>query len=136
MTEFFKGWLPEMIGYAELIADKTALQKAWLERDFSQTSVINPGELFSQLFDGPPVAEIRQDLDKHLSAYPALGDALHSFLDALLGLQDWLTSQKPRPANASVLASDHWQMVRDEARAVLKFSKSAGFNSKDFGPTK
>lgn len=110
-------WIPQIVRYAALVADDRRLQRAWVEHDYSDTSVTNYDELFVQVFDD-------QDTDNLEAEMVALLDherrqAISRFLAELRGA-DRVIDGDPRYADMSeLLRSDTWRGVQHAARGVV-----------------
>src|SRR5688572_25380443 len=85
---FFRVWLPQIIGYAEMIEKETDLRKAWVDGVQSRTSIYYPGELVCQLEDLTP-PEVRNGIEARLAGEPALAEAVDAFLHRIELLWSW-----------------------------------------------
>lgn len=115
----FKTWLPQIMGYCEFVADDAKLRQAWINRDFSETSVTDFDELYEQVFDDLDADRFAADLHEHLPNAERARIAIAEFLTSLREM-DRTRSKSPELLNASALLdSDQWQQVRGAALATL-----------------
>lgn len=137
---FFRIWLPQIIGYAEMIADETVLRKAWVKGDRSRTSVYYPGELFDQIRSLTP-QEIRGAIRDHLAEDSTLAQALEEFIHRVELLWFWAEATLDTKTWGSgcliahaeqLFTSDQWQKLRELATTVTTLASLAGFRSEDW----
>jgi len=134
MIDFRKAWLPQLVGYAELVADESMLAKAWLEGDRSQTSVIDYTEFFEQVLGDMHAEEVRNSLARHLSGNFHLQRAVDGFICAISQTENWVNEQPSRPTANEVLKSQQWNASQERAVEVLVHARDAGISSSDFNP--
>ena len=89
MIDFFKNWLPQIIGYAELVADGT-LRRAWENPEQSQTSAYYSGELYEQVFGDLDAEAMLPEMRQRLHEQPALIAAIEALLRSLQRLDAWI----------------------------------------------
>lgn len=138
MIDFFRTWLPQIIGYAEHIIDGT-LYKAWMEGDRSQTSVFYSGELYEQVFGDLASDSMEAEVDQRLGGHSGVADAVHKFLQSLRALDEWIEANIAvdtwAPAEvATVFESNAWREVQQHAIGLVESAGQAGFSSSDFEP--
>jgi hypothetical protein len=115
----FKIWLPQIIGYCEFVADEVKLRRAWINRDFSATSVTDFDELYEQVFDDLDADRFAADLDVLLPNSQRARAAISAFLASLKEV-DRTRSKCPALLNApALLDSVQWRQVRIAALAAL-----------------
>ena len=139
MIDFFRAWLPQIIGYAEHIVDET-LHKAWVEGDRSQTSVFYSGELYEQVFGDLDSDSMEAEVDQRLEEHPKVASAVHKFLQSLRTLDEWIESNIDvdvwSPAEvATIFESEKWGETQRHALKLVNEGREAGFTSSDFDPT-
>jgi len=143
MIDFFRTWLPGIIGYAEMISEEGSLRKAWLRRDLSETSVYYPGELIEQVFGDLDADNMKLEMAECLAPHPLLVQAIEQFLHRMVVLDAWADANMDTKAwgEGKVLAdgddifrSDAWSNLREQAVKVVALAHGAGFWSTDFGP--
>jgi hypothetical protein len=78
MLDFMNVWLPQIIGYAELVAEENNLRKAWLQGDLTGTVVDSYDELIIQVLEN--ALEMRLELPAQLAGFVNLRDALNNFI--------------------------------------------------------
>ena len=133
---FFRTWLPQIIGYAEMVDEETVLRKAWVKGDRSKTSVYYPGELISQLDD--LTAPVRDDIDARLADCRPLALCIRSFLhsaetlwfaaEATMDVQSWGEGRQIAGAKG-IFSSHEWRKLQDHARQLIVLARAAGFGS-------
>lgn len=144
MIDFFKTWLPQIIGYAELVADGR-LRKAWETGDKSQTSTYYSGELDEQVFGDLDADNMRWEMRSRLQDQPGLVEAIELFLHAIRRLVAWAGhhveidtwgSGKAIPISVStIFGSEEWRETEASAAQLLTAAKAAGFSRSDFDPS-
>jgi hypothetical protein len=132
---FFRIWLPQIILWAELIAQETDLREAWVDGVESRTTIYYPGELMCQLEDLTP-PEVRAGIRGHLAEAPALAEAVEEFLRRIELLWSWTEAnmdtdawaRRRLPGNVEDLfRSDPWFRLLDQARTTTALAHGAGF---------
>jgi hypothetical protein len=144
MIDFFKGWLPQIISYAEMVSDGT-LRNAWENGDTSQTSTYYSGELDEQLFGDLHFRERQGEMRSLLKDQPQLIDALDLFLLSVSRLIEWADHHVDTetwgkgqvvPSNVTeIFRSEEWVETETRASQLLAAAEAAGFSSSDFDPT-
>ena len=134
MIDFRKEWLPQIIGYAELVSDEDVIRKSWLDGDRSRTSVISPDELFVQFFESLEAEAYKGILHQHLPNDQRLCEAITRFIDAMSELDAEATAASPFPDPQVVLDSRTWKLAREAAGGLTKEADLAGYSSSDFDP--
>ena len=115
----FKIWLSQIIGYCEFVANDVKLRHAWINCDFSETSVTDFDELYEQVFDDLDAERFAADLQAHLPNAEQARITIAEFLSSLQEM-DRSRSESPHLLNASALLdSGQWQRVRRAALAAL-----------------
>ena len=136
---FFRVWLPQIIGYAEMIEKETDLRKAWIDGVESRTSIYYPGELICQLEDLTP-PEVRAGIKTRLAKEPALAEAVEEFLARIERLWSWTEANMDTEAWArgrllgnaeEIFTSGPWLELRDQARTTAALAHRGGFRSGD-----
>lgn len=139
MIDFFRTWLPQIIGYAERIVDGT-LFKAWVEGDRSQISAFYSGELYEQVFGDLHSDGIEAEVDQRLAQHPHVAAAVHKFLLSLRTLDDWIEAHIDvgawaPPEVATIFVSDEWRETEGSAAELVASANAAGFKTSDFDPS-
>lgn len=144
MIDFFRTWLPQIIGYAEMVEDGT-LQKAWAEGDRSRTSVHYSDELVEQVFGDLNADEMMWEARQQLKPHPTLAQALELFLHSLRRLDAWIEDHvdtavwregEPIPPSVgSIFQSQEWWVAEKDAASVIAAARDAGFSSEDLDLT-
>lgn len=125
MIDFHKTWLPQIVGYCEMIAAETTLRRVWIERDASISSVVNFDELYEQIFDDLDSDAVEQQLQVVLAEQEDLRTALRTFLASLRRI-DGQRTQRPELSDSSVLlSSPEWREVKQAAVAAIAVWKRA-----------
>ena len=143
MIDFFRTWLPQIIGYAEMIADEGSLRKAWLRRDLSETSVYYPGELIEQVYGDLDSDNLKLEMAQRLAPHSSLVQAIEQFLHRMVVLDAWADANMDTkawgegkvPADADyIFRSDEWRKLKEQGVRVVALAHAAGFRSSDFRP--
>ena len=125
MIDFRNVWLPQIIGYAVLIADDKALRSVWIEGDYSFTSVRDYDELIEQVFGGLDAEAMWNEHKRELVDDVNLQSSIDAFLRALL-IVDEPYGRKNCTDHAALLSSPLWLRVRRIAERVVKCADDAG----------
>lgn len=141
MIDFFKTWLPQIIGYAQMVADGT-LKNAWETGDKSQTSTYYSGELEEQVFGDLDSDDMRCEMRLRLQHQAALIEAIELFLHSLRCLVMWADHHmetnvwgrgKTIPASVStIFGSEEWRETAMRAVQLLAAAEAAGFSRDAF----
>lgn len=144
MIDFYRTWLPQVIGYAEIVTDGT-LRAAWETGNKSQTSTYYSGELHEQVFGDLDADTMRWEMRSRLQDRPQMVQAVELFLHSLRRLDVWIEghvdtdtwgSGKAIPTSVStIFASGEWQETEASAARLLAAAENAGFSSGDFDPS-
>ena len=144
MIDFFKTWLPEIIGYAEMVVDGT-LRKAWETGDKSQTSTYYSGELDEQVFGDLNADDMRWEMRSRLRDQPGLVEAIELFLHSTRRLVEWAEhhvdtdtwgSGKAIPISVgTIFGSAEWRETETRAAQLLAAAEAAGFSKAAFDPS-
>jgi hypothetical protein len=140
MIDLLRTWLPQIIGYAEVISDDT-LQKAWADGDRLSTSAYCSDELHAHVFDDLDADNMLDEARLRLREHPSLVNALDQFLLALRRLDEWIEAhvdtdvwarQEAIPASVrDVFYAQEWRDTLSAAAAVLLAAEQGGFSSED-----
>jgi hypothetical protein len=126
MIDFKQVWLPQILGYARLIANEDALTSAWLTSTAKDTSVTSPDELIEQVFDDLDSDTIVKGASCHLISAPQLAEALKEFLTSMKAWEsDWDPENASPPANESLFKNPKWVLLKQQAERVLTEAKLA-----------
>ncbi|WP_157084913.1 hypothetical protein [Hydrogenophaga palleronii] len=119
----FETWLPQIVGYCELVVDDMRLRQAWIKRDFSKTSVTDFDELYEQVFDDLDANYFAVNLYRYLPNSGRMTTGIADFIK-MLQETDRVRTENPDLLDASLLLdSDQWRLVRNSAFAVLNAVK-------------
>ena len=139
MIDFFRVWLPQIIGYAEWLQDGT-FQKAWADGDRSRTSVHYSGELYEQVFGDLHADEMMVEARAKLREHPTLFNALDGFFRSLKRLDEWIEAHVDTrswgpghipPSVRDIFHSKEWQEASSTAAALVSAALEGGFSSED-----
>lgn len=110
MIDFERVWLPQIVGYASLIASGQ-LENEWLGRSAPTTSVTDPEELHEHVFDDLDADAIWAENRKQGVAKPEVAIAIPEFLDAIRCLDG---------SNVELMvSSDAWAKVKEAANLII-----------------
>jgi hypothetical protein len=126
MIDFKQVWLPQILGYARLIANDDALRSAWLTNATIDTSVTSPDELIEQVFDDLDSDTIAKEASRHLIAAPHLAEALQGFLTAMRNWEaEWDPGNISPTADEQLFKKPKWTLLKQQAERVLTEAKLA-----------
>jgi hypothetical protein len=121
----FDKWLPQIIDYCGFILDDEKLRRAWIDRDFSETSVTNFDELCEQIFDDLDADNLVVDFSSKLQKPDGLQASIMEFLSSLHAV-DFVCTLNQKPNDVQMLLdSAQWQRVRSAALNVLNMGVGA-----------
>jgi hypothetical protein len=116
----FQTWLLQILGYCQFVADAVAVRRAWIERDFSSTSVTDFEELYEQIFDDLDSNNVEKELVKYFPADLAVRRAVSEFLDAIRVVDSCRESSVQLRDPECLLKSDEWLRLIAAADQVLQ----------------
>lgn len=114
----FHTWLSQIIKYCAFIADRPGLLEAWINRDFSHTSVTDFDELYEQIFDDLDSDTFDAQLETHLSTHTAARESLSRFLGTLRKVNQLREQHTDLRNPHTLLQSAEWDEVENAARQV------------------
>lgn len=139
MIDFFKTWLPQVIGYAELVANGT-LRRSWESADQSETSAYYSGELYEQIFGDLDADAMQQEMRQRLKDQPAVIEAVDAFLVGMRELDTWIEATVDTdawgrgdgaPSNvAAIFQSAPWNETTSRAENLLAVASQAGLTAR------
>lgn len=115
----FDVWLSQIFGYCEFVANDYELQQAWINKNFSNTSITNFDELYEQIFDDLDSDVIEEELENSSLIDKDMKEAVSNFLSALRVADE----NNIKSNSADLLASKQWQNVVMAAKKVLMLHK-------------
>lgn len=114
----FEVWLSQIVGYGHFITDTLGVRRAWVDNDYSRTSVTNFDELYEQIFDDLDSDTFETNLRQHLPVDPGGRDVLTAFLGEIRAI-DALRSHDSRYLSAvHLLKSEEWGRLVEAARRL------------------
>ena len=116
MIDFRQVWLPQILGYAQLIADENVLRRAWLNGEAAETSVTAPDEMIEQVFGDLAAEEMIKEASFHLASAPRLAEALREFLH---GMAEWDIEIGDLQPEEELFHKPKWKLLRNKAAQVL-----------------
>lgn len=115
----FENWLPQVIGYCDFLLDDEKLRRAWINHDFSDTSVTDFDELYEQIFDDLDAKKFAENLFEYLPNSKMVAAAVAAFIASLQEM-DQVRAKNSELTKASLLLdSCQWHILRKSASAVL-----------------
>jgi hypothetical protein len=126
MIDLQKVWLPQLLAHAQLVADTDLLREAWVNKDFSRTSVVDLSELFEQVFGDSASEEMLQRAKTELGDQQFLRSA-ERFLSSLLQLEEMYGGADPQTA----LGSKEWGTAREAADELVREAAAVGYRAGD-----
>jgi hypothetical protein len=115
----FKTWLPQIIGYCQLVVDAEGLERAWVDGDFSLTSVTDFDELYEQIFDDLDSDNIEKELTTYLSNDVTARKKISDFLSALRVVNIYREDKLMLSNSSDLLNSYEWLHVVEVAKRLL-----------------
>lgn len=115
----FDTWLPQIVGYCKFITDEAGLTRAWVNRDYSHTSVTDFDELYEQIFDDLDSDACEMDLIANLPDDMVGRDAISAFLKTLREFNLHVERVDCSKQLERILLSKEWRRVVVSAELVL-----------------
>lgn len=119
MSEYFDYWIKSIASSAKLIADPTALSRAWINGETGITSAYSADELLEQLLGDLRLQEHTRLFEQRLRVVGAL-DEVSEFAEALVGLEKALKNDSRLGRPESLLASHVWRTLQATARRIAR----------------
>ena len=117
MVDFQRVWLPQILGFASLIADQR-LEEDWLRGDTSRTRFASLHELYEQVFEDLESEAIVAQLQRHLPGRVDRQEALASFLRAVTHAHLQVAANPALRDPRRLFASRSWLHLRGAAEAL------------------
>jgi hypothetical protein len=118
----FQTWLSQMLGYCHFVIDTLGVRRAWVSKDYSQTSITNFDELYEQIFDDLDSDRLEERLNVYLRDNPELREALAAFLQELRAISDQRDRIRKLASDSTLLESEEWSRVVEIAWRVVRGS--------------
>ena len=116
----------QIVEYSRFIIDDLSVRRAWVEGDFSRTSVTGVDELYEQIFDDLDSDALERELGTHFADDASKGLALTAFLEKLRAVDTARSNDKRLMSPTVLLRSTEWSELVQAARIVaLKFQRGA-----------
>lgn len=114
----FQIWLLQIVGYCQFVTDTVGLRRAWIDRNFSRTSVTNFDELYEQIFDDLDSDNFENELAVHLPDVTAR-KAVSEFLDSIRVVDQRREVNMKLDDPKNLLQSDEWRCVVKAAERIV-----------------
>lgn len=114
----FHTWLTQIVEYSRFISSALSVRRAWIEADYSKTSVTDFDELYEQVFDDLDSDVIEQELGSHFPTSDSKRQALAAFLEELRVVDIKRSVDSRLKSPAALLASNEWSRLVEAARRV------------------
>ncbi len=128
----FRTWLSQIVGYCQFVADDFAVRRAWMNGDYSKTSITSFDELYEQIFDDLDSDVLEKDLSIYMSDDSEVREALAAFLEQIRYINTQREHNRELSSTAELLASKDWVRLVEIARRVVlhsSFSRIGGGGS-------
>lgn len=116
MIDFHTVWLPQILGYAKLVADENVLRRAWLAHNLDETSVVSPDELIEQVFGDLDAVAIAEAATAELVGRLGLASEVKDFLRYL---QAWDAARGGVPIGPELFSTPEWLRLRAQAAELV-----------------
>jgi hypothetical protein len=124
----FDTWLSQIVRYCRFVADDVAVRRAWVNRDYSQTSITTFDELYEQIFDDLDSDALEKELNTHLLGDSDARDDIAGFLQQIREINGQ-REQGGLSSMADLLDSHVWERLVEIARRVALRSPLPGLGS-------
>jgi hypothetical protein len=116
----FQTWLSQIVGYCQFIVDTVGLRRAWINQNFSHTSVTNFDELYEQIFDDLDSDNIEKELAVYLGRDTAATRAVSEFLESIRVVDNQRETDMQLSDPRCLLQSEEWLRVVRAAEQVVE----------------
>lgn len=120
MIDFHEVWLPQIIGYAELISGPD-LWKVWINKETEITSVIDFGELYEQLIGDLDSDFMLGHCEYEISNNPSLCTALKDFFVKFHEVNKLI--EMNNLSSYQLLKSDLWLDLARISKRIILYSR-------------
>ena len=117
MFDFHRGWLPQILGFATVIADGE-LEPAWTQGNSRRSRVASFDELYEQVFEDLKAEAVLHELAAHLPGEVERQEAIASFLRALAQVRLQVASFPELRDSRRLFASRSWAHLRGAAESL------------------
>jgi hypothetical protein len=117
MLDFDRVWLPQILGFASLVADER-VEADWIRGDTSRTRVASLQELYEQVFEDLDSAAVAAELHRHLPGRVDRQEALASFLRAITHAHLQVEANPRLRDPRRLFATRSWLHLRGAAEAL------------------
>ncbi len=115
----FHTWLSQIVGYCHFVADDLGVTRAWVDGDYSRTSITSFDELYEQIFDDLDSDALEQELSAHLPDDPETQEFVGAFLRQLRMISAQRMHDRELGSAASLINSKEWHGLVKIARHVM-----------------
>lgn len=112
-------WLSQILGYCHFVTDSVGVRRAWIDGDFTRTSVTDFDELYEQIFDDLDSDAFERELATYLVEDKRAIGALCSFFDAIRGADVARKKEAGLRNSKNLLRSEEWFLIVSAAEKVL-----------------
>jgi hypothetical protein len=119
----FTAWRLQLLRYCDFILAADAVWNAWVDNNYSKTSITDFDELYEQLFDDLDSESILENLSSLIQDKLSEG----AITEFLLAIKTFDIEARPiidRKDNRNLLMSMQWNIVRDAAKNVAIILRS------------
>ena len=114
MLDFHRGWLPQILGFAAIIADGE-LEAAWLHGPSRRSRVASFDELYQQVFEDLEAEAVLPELRTHLPGQVERQEAIATFLRAIAHLHLQVEADPALRTPRRLVATNAWTHLRGAA---------------------
>lgn len=115
----YEGWVEQVVSYAQFVADEQGVRRAWIEGDFSLTSVTGFDEFFEQIFDDLDSDCFRQRMDANQRISLRAHSLMVEFLDQVTAIDRVRSDDMRLGAASELLDSEEWANLVVIARRIV-----------------
>lgn len=115
----FQSWLSQITGYCRFVTDEVSLRRAWIDGDFTQTSVTDFDELYEQIFDDLDSDVCEESLIEWFPDDLIVRDSVSAFLNALRDVNQSIDGSNEPLRHEYLLRSSGWHRVVCAAESVV-----------------
>jgi hypothetical protein len=115
----FEKWISQILGYAQFVSDDKGVKSAWIDGDFSCTSITNFDELYEQMFGDLDSGGFINRLNEFLPNSIEECKALSEFITSIIEIDEMMGQNKGGLSPIDLIQSDQWGRLVGVARRLL-----------------
>lgn len=125
-------WLPQILGYAELVSHERILRSSWIDGDRSETSITDFDEMIEQIFGLDCDAQV-EFAEQELTDDPDMAKLLGNFIAELKIVDRFVVEGDLNDQPQRIFSSSEWARFRKCAQQLENHAAGCDYTS-DLAP--